>query len=1064
MMKNNLGRKGNRWYRGLSMCIILTLLCGIVGCGTQKEEELCEVSGCDAVVYRGDLCERHYEKEEREERSAQEEIPRTDENSEDTEEPGATEALEPTPTPAPTPTQVPTPTSVPTPTPAPSFSLEELKNAQIGDSVTFGNYEQDNRAENGVEKIEWYVLDRQEDEILLFSKYLLDALPYHEEQDRITWEVSTLRKWLNNEFYNAAFGSEEQKYIKLSNLINADNVSYGTKGGADTKDKVFLFSLEEVQKYFSLSYGTTYYYTCNDERIATKGTSYAKTRGVSVVSAKVNAQYAGNSGWWLRSPGELNSRAMYVGFSPEVLIDGAAVDALKYGVRPSLWLNLSGITEDEITDSAETEKSEEATVTLVPEATSAFQAEALKKAQIGDAVILGAYEQDNVVENGAEDIEWYVLDRKGDDVLLLSRYCLDAWAYNKKKTSVEWENCTLRQWLNNEFYETAFGNAERSYIKMSNLTNEDNGYTDGKGGPDTKDKVFLLSMAELNEYFSFSTGVGFSLACDDRRLRAKVTEYAFAMGASESESNGKWWLRSPGSTNSEAAVVDGKGSLSYSGGSVNESTYSVRPAMWINVYSADDEVEYEPVVTPGVSEIPTVTPEVTITEDVSGGLGKYGDVKVGDTVKLGTYEQDNMTENGAEEIEWYVIDKNGDEVLLLSKYCLDAKPYNEDVTFVYWSSSDLRKWLNDDFYYTAFNKEDQKYVKLSTLTSERNTYYNVSNGGDTEDRVFLLSLAELEKYFTFSEFDGAYWECDDSRLPAKVTEYAIAQGASVSVKSSLCEYEGNDSWWIRMPGKDSRYAAYVSSEGNVYGAGTNVNYRKYGVRPALWMNLNGTEETENTNENAIPILMPSESSEEQKEIHVGDLVTFGSYEQDNVKGNGAEAIEWQVIAENGDEVLLLSKYCLDVKPYQNSSSNVTWESCSIREWLNKDFLNAAFSSEAQNFIKLSALTNEDNGYFGTEGGENTEDKVFLLSAEDINTYFGPGKIDEDYLQALVTEYTISQRISREGDYGNWWLRSPGYDNTRALYVNTVGETIIRGGSAKYSYYAVRPALWLKLNP
>ena len=76
--------------------------------------------------------------------------------------------------------------------------------------------------------------------------------------------------------------------------------------------------------------------------------------------------------------------------------------------------------------------------------------------RIGDVITFGKYEQDNKTSNGKEDIEWIILDRQGDKVLLISRMALDQQPYNTKKADVTWETCSLRKWLNGSFYESAF--------------------------------------------------------------------------------------------------------------------------------------------------------------------------------------------------------------------------------------------------------------------------------------------------------------------------------------------------------------------------------------------------------------------------------------------------------------------------------------------------------------------------------------------------------------------------------------------------------------------------------
>ena len=191
--------------------------------------------------------------------------------------------------------------------------------------------------------------------------------------------------------------------------------------------------------------------------------------------------------------------------------------------------------------------------------------------------------------------------------------------------------------------------------------------------------------------------------------------------------------------------------------------------------------------------------------------------KVGKTIEFGNYPQDK---DGTEKpIEWIVMKKEGNQVLLLSKYVLDAKPYNEEFEDVTWETSDIRQWLNNEFYTTAFNKTEKAKIQTSLTKNEDNSKYGTSGGNDTEDKVFLLSEKEAETLFSN----------DDERI-AKVTGYAEKSGVYVNEEKVAW-------WWLRSPGRYSSSAAVVGSDGWVYGDGSIVSGAYDGVRPALHLNL-----------------------------------------------------------------------------------------------------------------------------------------------------------------------------------------------------------------------------------
>ena len=152
-------------------------------------------------------------------------------------------------------------------------------------SVYLGSYEQDNNEATGAEAIEWFLLDTDGTKGLLVSYYALDVLPFDSEQED-SWNDSSVRKWLNHDFYDIAF-TEEEKRIILPTLTNNDSsqdYAEWTSAGSDTTDdKVFLLSAAEYLHYFS----------SNDKCIYT---DYARDRA--------NKFFKETGSWWLRSPGK----------------------------------------------------------------------------------------------------------------------------------------------------------------------------------------------------------------------------------------------------------------------------------------------------------------------------------------------------------------------------------------------------------------------------------------------------------------------------------------------------------------------------------------------------------------------------------------------------------------------------------------------------------------------------------------------------------------------------------------------------------------------------------------
>lgn len=202
-------------------------------------------------------------------------------------------------------------------------------------------------------------------------------------------------------------------------------------------------------------------------------------------------------------------------------------------------------------------------------------------------------------------------------------------------------------------------------------------------------------------------------------------------------------------------------------------------------------------------------------------------------VNFGRYEQDDNTVNGLEAIKWIVLDYNEKEhkALLLSKYGLDAKPYNTEHVDITWEECTLRNWLNGEFVQTAFSVEEQAAILTSAVDNgDSQGYYSMNGGNNTQDRIFLLSYAEAKRYL-----NAISDESRDIKARVAPTAYAITQGAYVSSDYQTADGEPVGWWWLRSPGFCQDDAAGVYSKGAV--SHSDVNSDRCVVRPAFWLNL-----------------------------------------------------------------------------------------------------------------------------------------------------------------------------------------------------------------------------------
>ncbi len=233
----------------------------------------------------------------------------------------------------------------------------------------------------------------------------------------------------------------------------------------------------------------------------------------------------------------------------------------------------------------------------------------------------------------------------------------------------------------------------------------------------------------------------------------------------------------------------------------------------------------EAAATETTTEAPSTTEQAVMSVE-----NKSFQYRIGDVITFGKYEQDNKTSNGKEDIEWIILDRQGDKVLLISRMALDQQPYNTKKADVTWETCSLRKWLNGSFYESAFDEEDKAHIINASVTADKNPEYDTAPGNDTKDNVFILSITEFQKYFATTK-----------GIMSEGTKYAIAK-----------EKRANDTfflWWLRTPGRTpdtASYVVYYGSNGNpVANGGANVDCtrgcsleeRCGGVRPVIWADL-----------------------------------------------------------------------------------------------------------------------------------------------------------------------------------------------------------------------------------
>ena len=443
----------------------------------------------------------------------------------------------------------------------------------------------------------------------------------------------------------------------------------------------------------------------------------------------------------------------------------------------------------------------------------------------------------------------------------------------------------------------------------------------------------------------------------------------------------------------------------------------------------------------------------------------------GDTIAFGHYEQDNDATNGPEAITWKVLACESDTALLISERVLDYLPYDTNGS-ARWDTSSLRAELNGTFYDSAFSDEEKAVMTTSSAEPYDNPVTGVQDdSAATEDMVFIPSLKQANDYFQ-DALARVTW--GTAYAVAHAREQASALGETLAEDFGGSAKPGTD-WLLRTPGQDGSTVAiardtwYYTTEdfdrvtdgGYCFRDGDVTDFRT-GVRPCIRVR--------------IPAADTADTVGDLSSAQVGDLITIGRYEQDNDLDNGPEAIQWRVLDKKDGKLLVISDKALDYISYSYEWDQVeksVWATSCSRGWLNNYFMQTAFTPAEQARISLSDIHTDPSPGFDNDPGPDTQDYVFLLSAQETEQYFPTA----ESRRVLLSDYVHPHnkiRINRQGwgtnatrIHGDWGLRSPNKYGTFAYILDyqtiywTAGDIWYDGGGFEGD---IRPAMWIEAKP
>ena len=193
-----------------------------------------------------------------------------------------------------------------------------------------------------------------------------------------------------------------------------------------------------------------------------------------------------------------------------------------------------------------------------------------------------------------------------------------------------------------------------------------------------------------------------------------------------------------------------------------------------------------------------------------------------------------------------------------------------------------------------------------------------------------------------------------------------------------------------------------------------------------------------------------------------ETVVFGSYDQDGSADNGAEPIEWLVLESDGTASTLISKDALDCVPFNAGGASNTWAGCTLRAWLNGEFLENAFTPEERSRLDFAEVTADPNPDYPTDPGASTRDRVFIPSFGEVMRFFPTDQSRSAHVtQTAADRGAFYSRISRGCI---WWLRTPGDSESMVLTVLSAGWVETEGGVPDHAQVAVRPMIRLLDSP
>ena len=673
---------------------------------------------------------------------------------------------------------------------------------------------------------------------------------------------------------------------------------------------------------------------------------------------------------------------------------------------------------------------------------------------------------------GKEQSMWRVLDvdLAAHTALVIAEEAVVCRRYHRVE-AITWEQCDLRKWLNGAYLTKTFSVEEQAAIVERVNHTPDNPEYHTKGGNDTTDKIWLLSIGEAEQYFK-----------DAADRRCAPTAKARAQGARTSlqTTGGKctcwWWLRSPG-TDSNAASVNSDGSVNCNGSIVYSDYVCVRPAFLLNLESGifTSQMVRNPAGGAGQSQYPVIrvpmmwiqdqtvlavnpgVTEVTIPESVTaiGDGAFYGCTNLAKVTLPGTLKV--IGEDAFRECKGLAEITIPEGVTAIGK-----RAFAECTGLTKVTLPGTLKMIGNDAFRCYSNLKEIHVPDGLKLTTDA-----FPNGCTHAPIIVTENPANLPLWMRPYAAIGylVHPEADVTTARAKAHIKYIKANADKLKKQVLASAKLLDvvcKQQMLSVAAANDYLATAQARKNATATAALLEYLGSGI------DQKKKERTENQITDCKNIQLENDILYGEAAFKPG--CRFSMDKEESLWRVKEESL-WRVLDVDlaAHTALVIAEEAVACREYHDHEKreDITWEQCDLRKWLNGAYLTGTFSAEEQAAIVERVNHTPDNPEYHTKGGNDTTDKIWLLSIGEAEQYF---KDDADRMCA-PTDTAKAQGAWTNSPYKTaggkavceWWLRSPGIGSRYAAYVRYAGSVDSHGSSVSNDSGCVRPAFLLNLE-